>query len=195
MPKRKLKVDLSTACRLLHPMHTVLVSCVGKGERPNIITLAWAMPTSIHPPLVAISIAPRRYSHLLIEKTKEFVVNIPTMDILKETLFCGRRSGKEYDKFKETSLTPLRARKVKPPIIKECVAHLECRLHSQFTTGDHTIFIGEIVEAYANKEAFTDKYNLKNTKMIFHLGGDDFATLGTKVFKPRLRALQKQQAA
>jgi len=192
MPKRKFKVNLSTAYRLLHPMHTVLVSCVGKRGRPNIITLAWAMPTSINPPLVAVSIAPRRHSHLLIEKTREFVINIPTIDMLKETLFCGRRSGKDYDKFKETSLTPLPARKVKPPIIKECVAHLECKLHSQFTTGDHTIFVGEIVEAYANKEAFADKYNLKNAKMIFHLGGDEFATLGSKVFKPKLEASQKQ---
>jgi len=190
---RKVDVSASSASRLLHPMHTVLVSCVGKRGRPNIITLAWAMPTSINPPLVAISISPRRHSHTLIEETKQFVVNIPTMNILKETLFCGRRSGKEYDKFKETSLTPLRAKKVKPPIIKECVAHLECRLHSQFAAGDHTIFVGEIVEAYADKEAFTDKYDLKNAKMIFHLGGDEFATLGTKVYKPKLQKLQKQQ--
>jgi len=167
-------------------MHTVLVSCVGKAGKSNIITLAWAMPTSINPPLVAISVAPPRYSHGLIEETQEFVVNIPTMEILRETLFCGRKSGSECDKFKETGLTPLPAKKVKPPIIKECVAHLECRLHSQFTTGDHTIFVGEIVEAYADKEAFTDKYNLKNARMIFHLGEDEFATLGTKVFKSKL---------
>ncbi|MDI6805759.1 MAG: flavin reductase family protein, partial [Candidatus Bathyarchaeia archaeon] len=151
--KEKVNVDLSSASRLLHPMHTVLVSCIGKAGKPNIITLAWAMPTSINPPLVAISIAPRRYSHALIEETKEFVVNIPTMEILRETLFCGRRSGRDLDKFKEAGLTPAPAKKVKPPIIKECVAHLECRLHSQFTIGDHTIFIGEIVEAYVEKEA------------------------------------------
>jgi flavin reductase (DIM6/NTAB) family NADH-FMN oxidoreductase RutF len=182
----KVNVNLSSATRLLHPMHTVLVSCVSKTGKPNIITLAWAMPTSINPPLVAISIAPRRYSHALIEETREFVVNIPTMEILKETLFCGRRSGRDLDKFKETSLTPEPARKVKPPIIKECIAHLECKLHSQFTTGDHTIFIGEVVEAYAEKEAFTDVYNLEKAKMIFHIGGDEFATLKPKVFKPTL---------
>jgi flavin reductase (DIM6/NTAB) family NADH-FMN oxidoreductase RutF len=191
MPKKKFNVNLSTAYRLLHPMHTVLVSCVGKRGRPNIITLAWAMPTSINPPLVAISVRPERHSYALIRETKEFVINIPTMNILKETLFCGRRSGKKYDKFKETGLTPSPARKIKPPIIKECVAYLECKLHSQFTTGDHTIFVGEIVEAYADKEAFTDKYNLKNAKMIFHLGGNEFAVLGTRVFKPKLRASQK----
>ncbi|MEM3696414.1 MAG: flavin reductase family protein [Candidatus Bathyarchaeia archaeon] len=184
--KEKVNVNLSHASKLLHPMHTVLVSCVGKAGKPNIITLAWAMPTSINPPLVAISIAPRRYSHALIEETEEFVINIPTMEILRETLFCGRRSGRNLDKFKETGLTPAPARKVKPPIIKECIAHLECKLHSQFTTGDHTIFVGEIVEAYAEKEVFKELYNLEKARMIFHLGGDEFATLEPKVFKPTI---------
>jgi len=167
-------------------MHTVLISCAGKAKKPNIITLAWAMPTSINPPLIAISIAPRRHSHHLIEETREFVVNIPTMGILKETLFCGRMSGRDHDKFKETGLTQMPAKKVRAPIIKECIAHLECMLNNQFTTGDHTIFIGEIVEAYADKEAFTDEYNLKKAKMVFHLGGNDFATLNSKVSMPKL---------
>lgn len=180
-------VSASSAYRLLHPMHTVLVSCVGKDGKPNIITLAWAMPTSINPPLVAISVAPTRHSHRLIEETKEFVVNIPTMDIVKETLFCGRVSGKNHDKFKEAGLTPIPARKVKPPIIGECVAHLECKLHSRFATGDHTIFVGEILEAYANKNCFTEAgYNLEKAKMIFHLGGNEFATIQPKIFMPEI---------
>lgn len=182
----KSNISPSSAYKLLHPMHTVLVSCIGKAGKPNIITLAWAMPTSIVPPLVAVSIAPRRYSHSLIEETKEFVVNIPTMNILNETLLCGRTSGREHDKFKDTGLTPFPSRKVKPPIISECVAHLECKLHSQFTTGDHTIFVGEIIEAYADKEAFKEKYDLEKAKMIFHLGGNDFATLNSKVYTPKL---------
>jgi len=187
MPEKEMNdVALSSASRLLHPMHTVLVSCKGKTGKPNIITLAWAMPTSVKPPLVAISLRPKRHSYKLIEKTKEFVVNIPTMDILKATLFCGRRSGKTHDKFKETGLTPLPARKVKPPIIKECVAHVECKLHSQYTTGDHTIFVGEIVDAYADKGVFTKEYKLKKARMIFHLGGDEFATLKLKVYRPKL---------
>ncbi|MEM3459387.1 MAG: flavin reductase family protein [Candidatus Bathyarchaeia archaeon] len=182
----KVNVNPSSASRLLHPMHTVLVSCIDKSGKPNIITLAWAMPTSINPPLVAISISPRRHSHSLIEETKEFVVNIPTINILKETLFCGRVSGREHNKFKETGLTPLPAKKVKPPAIKECVAHLECKLHSQFTTGDHTIFIGEIVDAYADADAFTETYSLEKAKMVFHLGGNEFATLDPKVLTPKL---------
>jgi flavin reductase (DIM6/NTAB) family NADH-FMN oxidoreductase RutF len=183
--KEIVNVSPPNASRLLHPMHTVLVSCVGKSGKPNIITLAWAMPTSINPPLVAVSIAPRRYSHNLIEETKEFVVNIPTIEILNGTFLCGTLSGRDHDKFEEAGLTPLPAKKVKAPIIKECVAHVECKLYSQFTTGDHTIFVGEIVEAYANKETFDGVYNLEKAKMIFHLGGDKFATLKPNILKPK----------
>jgi len=165
-------------------MHTVLVSCIGQTGKPNIITLAWAMPTSHNPPLVAISVSPSRYSHALIEETREFVVNIPTIEILDKTLACGRLSGKTHDKFAETCLTQLPARKLKAPIIKECVAHLECKLHSQIETGDHTIFVGEIIEAYADKDVFINEFDIKKVRTIFYLGGNDFATLDPKVYTP-----------
>lgn len=180
----KIDVEFSLAYRLLHPMHTVLVTCVGKASKPNVLTLAWAMPTSRDPALIAVSVAPSRYSHRLIGETKEFVVNLPTVEIVKETLACGRTSGKNTNKFDETELTPLPAKKVKAPIIKECVAHLECILHSQFKTGDHTIFVGKVVAAYANKGVFIDTYNIDKTRMIYHLGGNVFATLDPKLYNP-----------
>lgn len=186
MEVRKVRVDLSSAYRLLHPRHVVLVSCIDGAGKANIITLAWSMPVSISPPLVAMSIAPKRYSHQLIEETKEFVVNVPTMDIVKETLFCGRRSGRIYDKFKEARLTPLPAKMVQPPIVKECVAHLECKLHQQITVGDHTLFIGRVLTAYADDGVFDEKFDLKKVKPIYHMGGDDFATLVPEIVSPRL---------
>jgi len=182
----KVEVPLSSSYRLLHPRLVVLVSCVDKAGKTNIITLAWSMPVSISPPIVAMSIAPKRYSHQLIEETKEFVVNIPTMDIVRETLFCGRRSGRTYDKFKETKLTPLPAKIVKPPIIKECVAHLECRLDQQITAGDHTLFTGRVLTAYANKGVFDEKFDVKKVKLIYHMGGDDFVTITPKIVSPPL---------
>jgi len=188
MQVNKVEVDLSLAYRLIHPEHVVLVTCVDKSGKANIITLAWSMPTSIRPPMLAISIAPKRLSHEMIVETKEFVVNVPTMDIVKETLFCGRRTGRELDKFKETGLTPLKAKIVKPPIIKECVAHLECKLSQQVTTGDHTIFVGEILAAYVNVGVFRGKYKLRKVKPIYHLGRNSFATLAAKVTRPKLSA-------
>ncbi len=144
------------------------------------------MPVSINPPMVAMSIAPRRYSHQLIEETKEFVINIPTMSIVQETLFCGRRSGRIYDKFKETRLTTLPAKIVKPPIIKECVAHLECRLEEQITVGDHTLFTGRVLNAYADEGVFDEKFDVKKVKPIYHMGGDDFVTLSPEIVSPPL---------
>jgi len=183
----KVEVPLSSSYRLLHPRLTVLVSCVDKAGKANVITLAWSMPVSINPPIVAISIAPKRYSHQLIEETKEFVINIPTMDIVQETLFCGRRSGRSYDKFKETRLTTLPAKLVKPPIIKECVAHLECKLEEQITVGDHTLFIGRVLTAYTNKGIFDEKFDVKQVKTVYHMGGDDFVTLAPEIFSPQLQ--------
>jgi flavin reductase (DIM6/NTAB) family NADH-FMN oxidoreductase RutF len=144
------------------------------------------MPVSINPPMVVMSIAPRRYSHQLIEETKEFVINIPTMDIVQETLFCGRRSGRTYDKSEETGLTLLPAKMVKPPIIKECVAHLECKLEKQITVGDHTLFIGHVLTAYADKGVFDKNFDVKKVKPIYHMGGDDFVTLAPEIVSPRL---------
>lgn len=96
-------------------------------------------------------------------------------------------SGRKYDKFKETGLTPLPAKKVRAPIIKECVAHLECKLHKRITAGDHTLFVGEILTAYVNEGNFKQKkYNIKRVKIIYHLGGNYFATLAPKVVRPRL---------
>ena len=167
----KVEVDPSSAYRLLHPRSTVLVSCADKAGKPNVITLAWTMPTSVLPPMVAISVSPRRYSHGLIQKTGEFVINIPTIEMAREALFCGSRSGRKTNKFLEGGLTPAKAKKVKPPIIGECVAHLECKVVGRVSTGDHTIFVGEVLAAYANKG-----FDPKKMKPILHAGGDEFLT-------------------
>jgi flavin reductase (DIM6/NTAB) family NADH-FMN oxidoreductase RutF len=180
----KVAVNSAFVNRILHPMHTVLVSCVGKTCKPNIIALAWVMPTSNDPPLVAISVSPKRHSHKLIEETQEFIVNIPTLELLQSTYACGSFSGRSFDKFKKAGLTPIPAKKVKAPAIGECIAHLECTVESQITTGDHTIFVGKIVEAYANPGVFTESYDLKNARMLFHIGGNNFAILDPKNYKP-----------
>jgi flavin reductase (DIM6/NTAB) family NADH-FMN oxidoreductase RutF len=182
----KVDINVEQAFRLVHPMHTVLVSCIGSGGEPNIITLAWVMPTSINPPLIAISVAPKRHSHALIEETEEFVVNVPTMDILRETTLCGMISGKSHSKFKEIGLTPIPSKKVKAPAIEECIAHIECKMYNKFTTGDHTIFVGKIVHAYANEGAFNEEYDLKKARMIFHLGGNNFSTLDVRSVSPKV---------
>ena len=179
----KVNVNSAYTTRLLHPMHTVIVSCVGKAGKPNITTLAWAMPTSLNPPLLAISLAPTRHSHSLIEESGEFIVNIPTLEILQAVYACGSLTGRSFDKFKKANLTPMPAKKVKAPAIRECIGHLECQVENKFTTGDHNVFVGKILEAYADMGVFTESYDLKKARMLYHAGGNNFALLDPKLYK------------
>ncbi len=165
-------------------MHTVMVSCVGKAGKPNATTMAWAMPTSHNPPLIAISLAPTRHSHSLIEESGEFVVNIPTLELLQAVYACGSLTGRSFDKFKKANLTAMPAKKVKAPAIRECIAHLECEVEDKLTTGDHTIFVGKILEAYADMGVFNETYDLKKARMLYHAGGNNFALLDPKNYKP-----------
>ena len=181
----KVNINIASAHRLLHPMHTILVSCVGKAGKPNITTLAWAMPTSINPPLLAISLIPSHHSHTLIEESGEFIVNIPTLELLQAVYACGSLTGRSFDKFKKANLTQMPAKKVKAPAIRECIAHLECAVDSKFITGDHTVFVGKILEAYADMGVFTESgYDLKKARMLYHAGGNNFALLDPKLYKP-----------
>ncbi len=177
-------VNWQYVTRLLHPMHTVLISCVGNAGKPNITTVAWAMPTSSSPPLVAISLAPGRHSSTLIEESQEFIINIPTLEMLQSVYSCGSFSGRSVEKFKKAGLTPILGKKVKAPAIRECIAHIECELDNQLKTGDHTIYVGKVVAAYANSGVFTERYQLEMGRQLFHLGGNNFAVLDPKIYKP-----------
>lgn len=122
-----------------------MVTSVDDNGKPNIVTLAWTGVLCSQPPQIGVSSAPQRYSHDLIRKNGEFVVNVPTADILKEVDFCGIVSGRKVDKFKETKLTPEKASKVEPPVIKECPVNLECMVKKIVQLGSHDLFVGEIV--------------------------------------------------
>jgi flavin reductase (DIM6/NTAB) family NADH-FMN oxidoreductase RutF len=122
-----------------------MATCIDKEGNANIITLGMYMPISSRPPLVCIGVAPQRYSHKLIEETKEFVINSPPISLEKEMHYCGVKSGRDVDKFAEMGLTPIPSLKVKPPRIAECFGHLECKVVQSITCGDHTLFVGEVV--------------------------------------------------
>ena len=130
----------------------VMATCAGKDGRPNIITLGMYMPISIRPPMVCIGVAPQRYSHGLIEETGEFVINVPSITLEEQMHFCGVKSGRDVDKFAETGLTPIPARKVKPPLIKECFGHIECKVVQTHVCGDHTLFVGKVVATSADED-------------------------------------------
>jgi flavin reductase (DIM6/NTAB) family NADH-FMN oxidoreductase RutF len=121
---------------------------------------------------------------MLIEESAEFIVNIPTLELLQAVYACGSLTGRNFDKFKKTNLTPIPAKKVRAPAVRECIAHLECKVVGQFAAGDHTVFIGKILEAYAELGTFTESYDLKKTRMLYHAGGNNFAILDPRIYKP-----------
>ena len=135
----------------MYPNPAVMVSC-SDGVNDNIITLAWAGTVCSNPPLISISIRPARYSHGLISASKEFVINIPDEKMIEACEFCGTKSGRRIDKFKELGLTKEKGFIVNTPLIKECPINIECKVRQIIHLGTHDMFIGEVVSVDADEE-------------------------------------------
>lgn len=136
--------------KYMWPLKHFLITC-GNKENKNIITVSFCMPVSKNPPLVVCAIGKRTHSKKLITEFKEYIINIPEKKLKSEVYYCGFHSGAEVDKFKETNLTPKPAKKVDVPIIDECIVHMECEVIKTVKTKEKILFIGEVIEAYAEK--------------------------------------------
>jgi len=174
--------ELRGPAEALFPVPTVMVSCVDAKEKANIITLAWVGIVCSDPPMLSLAIRPSRYSYGLIKASQEFVVNIPSLDIIKETDYCGVVSGRDIDKFEKTGLTKTPASKVKVPLIKECPVNIECKLKQIISLGVHDMFLGEIVAVHYEDEILDEKGNVDYAKarpFVFNQG--EYWSLGKKV--------------
>ena len=137
---------------VLSPVPAVLVSCGGtRGWKPNLITIAWAGNVCSEPPMLSISVRPERYSHEIIETTREFVVNVPSLRQAKAVDWCGVVSGRSVDKFAGAGLTPAPALKVGCPIVLECPLNIECRVRKSLKLGSHTLFVAEVVAVQVSR--------------------------------------------
>lgn len=176
MMTKKQSIPLSRANRLINNGCTVLVSCQHNGPA-NIITIAWQTPVSHNPPVLAIAVGKKRYSHDLILQAGEFVVNIPNAAQLKLVELCGRISGRDQNKFEIAKLTPIPAQVVSVPLIAECMAHIECKLINRVEIGDHSMFFGEVVAALVDEELFDGFWKLESDdgRTIHHLGSQYYA--------------------
>lgn len=176
MAKRPL--DVARMTRLVNHGPTVLVSS-RYGESCNIVTLAWTTPVSANPPLLAIAVAPARFSHDLIARSGEFVVNVPGAELLDAVWYCGTESGRDVDKFAGAGLTKEDGSKVASPLVTECFANIECRVVDSPSLGDHTLFVGEAVAARVEPDAFDGYLRLADgCHTLHHLGGREFLTSG-----------------
>jgi flavin reductase (DIM6/NTAB) family NADH-FMN oxidoreductase RutF len=170
---------------MIYPLPAVMVSCGATPEEYNIITIAWTGTICSDPPMCYISVRPERYSYEIIKRTGEFVINLTTEELARATDWCGCRSGIKFDKWKETGLTPGKARIVNAPIINESPVSIECRVKEIVPLGTHDMFISEVVnisidEKYLDKS--TGKFNLPNAKPLVYNHGSYFG-IGKKIGK------------
>jgi len=161
-----MKIDVEYL-EFMWPMRHFLITCGNMERKSNIIAVSFCIPVSKRPPLIACAIGIGAYSCELIKETGHFVVNVPSEELRPKIYYCGYHSGRRVDKFKETGLTPQPARKVVTPIIDECVAHMECEVRQQVEAGDKNLYIGEVVEAYADEAVAKGKNKIDYAKGDF----------------------------
>ena len=169
---------------MLYPVPAVMVSCAKPGQKPNIITVAWAGTICSDPVMLSISVRKERFSHEIISETGEFVVNLTTKDLCRAADFCGVRSGRDVDKFKEMKLTPLKSSRISAPGIAESPVNIECRVVEVKELGSHDMFIAR-VEAVTVDERFMDesgRFKLDDARLVAYSHGEYFE-LGEKIGK------------
>ena len=169
---------------MLYPLPVVMVSAADKEGRDDIITVAWAGTVCTNPPMVSISIRPERYSYHMIRETGEFVINLTTEELAFATDYCGVKSGRDVDKFKEMGLTPIPASEVKAPMIKEAPVSIECRVKEIRELGSHHMFLAQVAAVHADEKYMDEKnrFDLNRARPIVYSHGEYLGTgkkLGT----------------
>ena len=169
---------------MLYPLPVVMVSVADKEGRNNIITIAWAGTICSNPPMVSISVRLERYSYDIIKETGEFVINLTTKDLTYATDYCGVKSGRDVDKFREMGLTALSGKEVKAPLIAESPVNIECKVTQVIPLGSHDMFLAEVVAVHVDEKYMDEKgkFHLDKAEPIAYSHGDYLATgelLGT----------------
>ncbi len=166
---------------MLYPVPVVMVSCARPGERPNIITVAWTGTVCSDPAMLSISVRPERYSYGILKETGEFVVNLVNQDLVFAADYCGVKSGREVDKFREMGLAPLASQNVAPPGIAQSPVCLECRVAQAIPLGSHHLFLSEIVGVTVDGRYMDEKgkFRLNDSGLISYSHGEYFM-LGEK---------------
>ena len=170
---------------MIYPLPAVLVSCGNTPEEYNLFTVAWTGTLCTNPPLCYISVRPERYSHGIIERTKEFVINLTIKDLAFATDWCGVKSGRDYKKFEEMGLTPARASVVNAPIVEEAPVAIECRVREIVPLGSHDMFVAEVVNVLADDRYLdpeTGVFDLAKAEPLVYLHGGYYG-LGEKIGK------------
>lgn len=172
--RNKMAKQIWKPSTLLNPVPVVLVTCAdGKGNT-NVFTVAWAGTVNSKPPMVSISVRKSRYSHEIIKKSREFVINLTNSKLVRATDYCGVKCGRDVDKFKEMNLELGEATKVLAPIIKSSPINLECKVDRIIELGSHDMFIAEVVACQIDDSLVDEsgKLNLDKADLICYSHGE-----------------------
>lgn len=163
---------------LIYPLPAVLVSCGATPDEYNLLTVAWTGTVCTAPPMCYISVRPERHSYGIIRRTGEFVINLTTRDLARAADWCGVRSGRDYDKFREMGLTPGKALEVAAPIVEESPVSIECRVRQVLELGTHDMFLAEVVAVQVDADYIdpaTGRFCLERACPIVYSHGEYFA--------------------
>ena len=160
------QLDRNEAFELASPFPYVMAVTLDKRERPNIIGLSWWTFTSWDPFMIAISVEHKRYSHECLEHHKEFVLCFPSEGQAKDAWLCGTKSGRDVDKFQLTNFKPIQAGNISVPMIDGVTVAYGCKIVNQIETGDHTLYIANVVSIYGDPKKVNHLYSIHYTKFI-----------------------------
>ena len=167
----------------VYPIPAVMVSC-GNMEKSNIITVAWTGIINTNPATVYISVRPSRYSYNIIKETKEFAINLTTRNLVRETDWCGVKTGAKVDKFKEMNLHKERAKYIECPLIKESPVSIECKVREIKELGSHHMFIADVLSIDADDKYINENgaFDIQKCELIAYANGG-YYILGKKLGK------------
>ena len=180
---------------LLAPLPPALITCKN-GDSANILTVGWTGIINSNPPKTYISVRPERFSHDLIRDTGCFVINLPTKSLVKATDYCGVKSGKDTDKFKDMSLSYSLAQETGCPMLNESPVSIECKVYDVVSLGSHDMFLADILNVYVDEEIVdeNEKIHFDKAKLIAYAHGDYFA-LGERLGRFGFSVMKKKTAA
>ncbi len=159
---------------MVYPLPAVLVSCGDNEAEYNMLTIAWVGTVCTNPAMCYISVRPERHSYPIIRRTGEFVINLTNEALARATDWCGVKSGKDFNKFAEMNLTPIRGEKVNAPIIAEAPLSIECRVKDIIPLGSHDMFLAEVVNIQADEQYLdpeTGTFDLAKARLITYSHG------------------------
>lgn len=153
---------------VIYPVPAALVSCRDDVHGDNLITVAWTGTICTDPPMCYISLRPERLSHEIVSRSGEFVINLTTAKIARATDWCGVKSGRDFDKFKETGLSKAPAQVVNVPLVAESPVNIECKVTEIKKLGTHDMFLAEVVSVSASEEYFSEDgaFDLNSSELI-----------------------------